>query len=91
MRRCCAQRCADLLLGGIDFLPDKPIFTHIINYNKPMRSPMLGWLITGIVILIVLLVWFLTIRNGQKLIEEPNREPVPYGMYEQNKPHGLFA
>lgn len=46
-----------------------------------MRSPMLGWLLTGIVILIVLLVWFLTIRNGQKLIEDPNGDPVPYGMY----------
>lgn len=46
-----------------------------------MRSPMLGWLLTGIVILIVLLVWFLTIRNGKKLIEDPNGDPVPYGMY----------
>lgn len=50
---------------------------------------MLGWLLTGIVILIVLLVWFLTIRNGKKLIEEPNREPVPYGMYAPDNGHGL--
>lgn len=54
-----------------------------------MRSPMLGWLLTGIVILIVLLVWFLTIRNGKKLIEDPNREPVPYGMHMPGNGGGL--
>ena len=43
-----------------------------------MRKFDKGWLITGVIILLVCLVWFITFKDGRRILRQTEKEPVPY-------------